>query len=208
MDLRHLTDSQLLRDAYALVQNEREHTTTILHHLCEIDKRKLFADLKCSSLYDYCVRILGYSEASAQRRITSARLMKDIPEIEEKIEYGLLSLSNIAQASTFFNQEDITHPDDKKAVLTQLEGLTRREGEKKLFEMSGQEIPAREEKKRISKDKHKVTMILSDETMEKLDRVKGLIHREVSQEKLLSLMADITIERMMKKKFNIDVYAL
>ncbi|HXH74577.1 MAG TPA: hypothetical protein VNJ08_06405 [Bacteriovoracaceae bacterium] len=208
MDLRYLIDSQLLKDTYSLVQNEREQTTTILHHLCEIDRRKLYSDIRCSSLYDYCTRVLGYAEASAQRRIRAARLMLELPEIEVQIECGRLSLSNIAQASTFFTQENITALEEKKEILAELEGLTRREAEKRLFEISGNEIPARESKKRISDTKNIVSIILTDETLEKLDTVKGLIGKNLSQEKLISMMADIAIERITKKKFKYDFAAM
>src|SRR5688500_1076325 len=111
MDLKHLTDKQLLKDTLALAKTERELTTQILHHLREIGKRKLYCSVHCTSLFDYCRKVLGYSEGAAQRRIQAARLLEEVPEIEEKIEEGFLSLSNIAQAATFINQHDIQTPE-------------------------------------------------------------------------------------------------
>ncbi len=92
MNLKHLTDKSLLTDTKVLVGKEREFLTKILHHLKEIDKRKLYSDLGYSSLYEYCVRELGYSEGNAQRRIQTCRLLTEVPEIEEKIEMGLLKI--------------------------------------------------------------------------------------------------------------------
>ncbi|HXH74508.1 MAG TPA: HNH endonuclease signature motif containing protein [Bacteriovoracaceae bacterium] len=203
MQLKHLTDNQLLKDTSTLVQREREITTKILHHLKEIDRRKLYCDLKCSSLYDYCTRILGLSEASAQRRIQSARLLGDLPEIESKIEDGDLSLSNLAQAVSFFKQQDITTAEEKKIVLNQIEKLTKKECEKKLFEISGVEIQVKETKKRVAQDKSKVVMVLSDETLQKLDRLKALMGKNLSQDELINLMADIAILKTEKEKFKV-----
>lgn len=53
MKLSHLTDKTLLNDTKNLVFSERRMTTRILHHLKEIEQRKLYADLKCTSLFDY-----------------------------------------------------------------------------------------------------------------------------------------------------------
>ena len=86
MNLKHLTDKTLLADTRFLVTRERELLTKVLHHLKEIDRRKLYSDLGYSSMYDFCIRHLGYAEASAHRRIKAARLLEEIPEIEKKIE--------------------------------------------------------------------------------------------------------------------------
>ena len=92
MNLKHLTDSTLLKDTKFLASREREITVQILHHIKEIDRRKLYSDLKYSSIYEYCKKELCYSEGSAHRRIHAARMLKEMPEIEEKIESGALSL--------------------------------------------------------------------------------------------------------------------
>ena len=37
------------------------------------------------SLYDYCVKCLGYNESQAYRRISALRLMNVIPEVKDQI---------------------------------------------------------------------------------------------------------------------------
>lgn len=95
MNLKHLTDKTLLQDIKKLVQKELDSTTDVLHHLKEIERRKLFCDLGHSSMIDYAIKELGYSETSAIRRVKAARLIKEMPEISEKINDGSLSLSNL-----------------------------------------------------------------------------------------------------------------
>jgi hypothetical protein len=203
MNLKHLTDKSLIEDLKFLVTREREFLARILHHLKELDKRRLYSDLGFSSLFDYCVRELGYSEGEAVRRIQAARLLADIPEIEKKIESGHLSLSNISQASTFFKQNDVELASDKKAVLEQLENLSSREGEKMLFVMSGEEKKEKETEKRISSSKVKVSIILSDKTLQALQTLKDLIGKELSYNDLIDYMADVAIKNIEKKKFKV-----
>lgn len=126
-----------------------------------------------SSLFAYCVNVLGYSETSAQRRIAAARLLAHIPEIEKKIEQGKLSLTNIGQATTFFKEQNIEKLEEKKVILKQLEDLTKKECEKTLLGISGEKKPAKESTKRISQDKVKVSIILSDETQAEFEKLKA-----------------------------------
>jgi Asp-tRNA(Asn)/Glu-tRNA(Gln) amidotransferase B subunit len=133
MNLKHLTDKSLHTDTIRLVTREREVTSQILHYLKENDRRKLYSDHQCPSLFRYCVKILGYSESSAQRRIVAARLLSDLPQIESKLEEGTLSLTNISQANQFFRENEISSLDEKKEILGAIENLTKKQCEKKTL---------------------------------------------------------------------------
>ncbi|MCK5073284.1 MAG: hypothetical protein KAQ98_07645, partial [Bacteriovoracaceae bacterium] len=63
MDISLLNDKKLLNDTMDLVKKERKTTSEILEHLEEIERRRLFCDLKYSSLFEYCTKELKYSEA-------------------------------------------------------------------------------------------------------------------------------------------------
>src|SRR5690606_18818366 len=99
-----LSDSQLEQTLQNAVTKENELKIQILHLLAEVERRRLYSK-SYPSLFEYCVKVLKYSCAAAQRRIDSMRAMKLIPEIEEKIVSGELNLSSIAQAQSFFRQE-------------------------------------------------------------------------------------------------------
>lgn len=180
---------------------EKAATTVLLHHIKEVDRRKLYSDWKYSSLFDWCVKELGLCEGSAHLRITAARTLKDIPEIEEKIEQGILTLSSISQVNQFCRQNDIEDVKEKKKILKQIENLSKNDTEKKLFEISGKEKPSKETKKRISTNKSRVSLILSDETMEALEEVKALLGKNVNSDELIQLMAEALKEKIEKKKF-------
>ena len=129
MNLKHLTDTTLLNDTLVLVRKEKETSYEILHHLLEIDRRKLFAELKCSSLFDYCVRVLGYSEGAAQRRISSARLMVKSDEVREALKEGEVNLTQLSLIATLRNEQP-------EVPIKDLLNLTKNEGStKKLVEL-------------------------------------------------------------------------
>ena len=97
-----LKDQELLKTTADLVQKERHVLTLVLHHLQEVERRRLFSDLGYPSLFEYCVQELKYSEGQAGRRIQAMRLLKELPEIEPMIRSGSLSLTNLSQAQSYF----------------------------------------------------------------------------------------------------------
>lgn len=201
MNLKHPTDQALLQDTKKLAAEERRITTAILHHIKEIDRRRLYSDIKFGSLLEYCVKELGYSESCAWRRISASRLMYDLPQIEAKIAKGTLNLTHISQANQFFRQNEIFEPTKKIQVLKEIEGLSKRESEKKLFQMSGVAFPVKETEKRISHSEIKMTIILSDHTQDLILKVRALLNKIVSMDELIQLMALETIQVLQKRKF-------
>lgn len=141
MNLKHLPNNILLTDTSNLVRREREVTAQVLWHLREIDRRKLYADLKCSSLFDYCVKKLKYSEGQASRRVNACRMLHDMPSLAKKIEEGSLNLSTVNQIAGFLKNENITDPKIKEKVVEQVVGKTTRETETILHLMSSESTP-------------------------------------------------------------------
>jgi hypothetical protein len=83
MQLEKLSDKELLTKVDALVWTENNATAQLLLHLAELDKRESYVELGYTSLYDYMVRKLRYSEGAAVKRITAARCVRDFPEVHE-----------------------------------------------------------------------------------------------------------------------------
>jgi hypothetical protein len=182
MDLRKISNQELLANTKTLVAREREVLIDILHHLREIERRRLFADLKQASLFDYCLNILKYSNAQADRRIKAMRAIKELPQIEEKISSGTLSLTNVAKAQEFFRQEaknQALGSKEKLAIFENLENKSTREAEKILFTQSS--LPAPEVKERIRQVSEETTEIrfgADDEFLADMKALRGrLAHK-------------------------------
>jgi len=135
MNVRNMNDQTLLTATERLVKQERELLTTVLHHLREVERRRLFSTLNFKSLFEYAVKQLCYSEDQAYRRISAMRLLNDLPELEEKINSGSLSLTNISLAQSYFRTEQKSRQrkftnSEKSEVLSQFEHLSSREGQR------------------------------------------------------------------------------
>ena len=77
--LSSVSDAQLLTQTLAAARAERAAMANVLRHLAEVDRRRLYLDQACSSLYSYCIERLGYSEDAALKRVRVARLIRRFP---------------------------------------------------------------------------------------------------------------------------------
>lgn len=194
MDLRHLTDKTLLLDTKSLVAQERVISLKVIHHLKEIERRRLFADLGYGSLFEYAIRELGYSDSSAMRRINAARLLKDLPEIEKKIEDGSLSLTNLSLANQLFKNEDIQDKSAKKEILSKIENTTKKECEEKLHNLSSPKLLPSEP------IVYAITFKLSPQTMDELKELRDLLaHKRWKQDEIVGFAFKMAIEHLKKQ---------
>lgn len=204
MNLTSLSDKALLENVVLLAQAERDTTLKVLHHLREVERRMLFAKLGFSSLYEYAVKELKYSESSAHRRISSMRLLKTLPELEQKVESGALPLSTLSQAQSFFRQEKIVSSEKKIEILTALEGKSVRDVEKTLVMQSSQPLTMHKERIRpIAEDLHHVSLMVDADLMNNIEELKALVSHQnpgMSLKRLLELAVQDSLEKRRVKK--------
>ena len=204
LHLKTLSDHELLEETKRLVQVEIKTTTAILHHLKEIDDRKLYAEMNCDSLFTYCTNVLRYSESQAHRRITAARLLGQIPDLDKKIEDGTLSLTNIAQAQSFFLYEKRAgRPVElgrKIEILARLENQPTREAERILIGEQPEDRPIdRESIRFITPNAIELKFILDPELLRKLTRIKVLLGHRLPMGNwadVINQLCDETLERI------------
>ncbi len=135
MEPENLTNDELLNRLKILVRQEREDLAGIVAHLAEVDHRDLVRERGFPSLFEYCVKELRYSEASAYRRIRVARAIKKRPYMLGLLRAGDLHLHAIV----------LLHPhlDDERAedLVQQARGKTGREVEALLAPLSPRPQP-------------------------------------------------------------------
>ncbi|MGZ3688154.1 MAG: DUF222 domain-containing protein [Bdellovibrionota bacterium] len=171
-NLKTLPAQELLSKTKTLAAEERRITAEILQHLREIERRKLYADCGFSSLHAYCVGELQYSEASAQRRIESMRLLRELPELEGKIREGSLNLTTVAMVGTFCKK--VHHStEQKRELLLKVENQSKRETEKILASIAP-EAMRRDSERAVSEDLVEVRMTIPRTVLKKIQRVREL----------------------------------
>jgi hypothetical protein len=192
MNLRHLNDGKLVHDIDNLIREEREILTAVLHYLKEIERRRLFSELGYKSMFDLAVRRFGYSEDQAYRRISAMRLLHEIPEIEQKINDGEITLTHIGLAQSLFRHEKKASQkefscDEKIQLFEKISCKPTREAEKITLAMvsacvskTGAEMasPGRIKRDRVhavSPDQIELKFLAPASIQPKIEKLKGLL---------------------------------
>lgn len=202
MELKHLTDFQLVKDTKSLVRQELKNVTLILTYLAEIEGRKLFSELKYPSMYDFVTVELGYSTPAANRRIQSARILKEFPEIKEKIISGSLTLTNLHKASTYFRKEKVAETSMRKFVLEKIENKTSQDCDKILFELTSKPLPP-ESIRPVSENHMQLKINITDQTHKKLDKLKAFMGFHIMDDDYFSAIADEAYQNVERKRFKL-----
>ncbi len=101
-----LSDDRLLERTKELSGIEHHLEVVVIDHLREIQKRRLYLRRGFSSLFDYAVRELGYSDAAAWRRIKAMRLCADVEGVRERLQNGTMTLNAAAQLQHAFDRQE------------------------------------------------------------------------------------------------------
>lgn len=209
INLRSLDDVQLEISIKEKVRLETNATTAVLHHLAEIQRRRLYAARGYSSLFEYATKALGYSEGAAYRRINAMKLISSIPEVEEKISSGKLSLSTAATVQSFFTKKSKADEKpigliEKKEILDKVQGKTKRECERSLYQISPLAVP--QEKERVlTDDKTELRFVADRDLMDQLEKIKNLVSHKNPNPSYAELFKIMAGEYLKKKSLEENV---
>jgi len=90
-----LSDDQLLASVRKIVARTNTGLADLLAHLGKVEARGIHRIRACASLYTYCVYELRMSEDEAYRRAKPARLVRQFPELFERVATGELHLTGL-----------------------------------------------------------------------------------------------------------------
>lgn len=239
MNFKTFSDVQLIDELKQTVSKERDATLRVLWLLREVERRMLYAARGYSSLFQYCVSELKYSESSAQRRISSMRLLKDLSEldrkaVEAKIANGNLNLSHLSQVQTHLrnqaaanissdqkysekslagknvasNSQAIKKPaplqsQDRIDLIDKVAGTSSRQCEQILASLLPEPPLEQERKRPISAEHYRVTLIVSNELMKKIEHIQNTRAHQLKENtilEILTLLVEEETKRDEKKK--------
>ncbi len=175
MNLKNLSDEALLIQTKKAAKEEIDATLRVLHHLREVERRQLHLK-SYSSMHAYCVGELGYDDGSAHLRVTAMRLLREIPEVEEKVESGSLNLTLLTQAQRFFKNEEISGPEEKREVLEVIEGKSTRDAQRELMKRT--DTPERhipERVRPVSETHSEIRLVVDDSLLDQLKQLQALL---------------------------------
>jgi len=94
--LESIGDDALLARLADVAGQARRVESSLVAHIAEVDRRRLFARYACPSMFVYCTRVLHLAEGEAFRRIRVARASRRHPVLLEMLADGRLHVSGIA----------------------------------------------------------------------------------------------------------------
>jgi len=119
--LKSVRDEDLLRELGELVRQGRAVDAEVVARIGEVELRRLYAQEACSSMFEYCRRILRLRENEAYVRITVARAAREFPVLLDMLRDGRLHLSGIGRLAPHLTRQNVD------AVLKRASGMSPRE---------------------------------------------------------------------------------
>lgn len=180
-EIKHKSNQELVHELKSLREAEQTIVNRSIELLREVEERRLYLLLGHSSLYEFCVSELKYSEGSAHRRIAAMRLLKSVPEIQTLAATGKLSLTAMAQAQSYFrrkeNAREPVKKEQKLELLKKLEDRSARDCEREILRLD----PKAHRPDRIVAKTEELTEIrltVDNEFMKTLDRLRDLLAKK------------------------------
>ncbi len=205
IDVKKLSNSELLEQTEKAVLVERESTNLVLDHLREIQSRRLYARLGFSSMFEYCTQHLKYCNSSAQLRIDAMRLSLELPEIKESLEKGDLSLSVIGSFQKFVRHENQRKKkysrEEKQELLKQVENKSRVEAEKVFAEIAPEAFP-KEKIRVLNGTQSELRLVADEELMELIAEMKAKLQQKGNTDPSYAEIIKCGLRKALKKEKN------
>ena len=128
-------DDDLLSRLDRLASTERASLPEMLACLSVVEQRGLHLDRGYSSMFEYCVERLKWSEGSTMQRLIVAGTASRYPEVYSFLQDGQLNLSAVSRLSAHLT------PDNRTAILARAAGRRRADLDELLRELRA--VPAR-----------------------------------------------------------------
>src|ERR1700683_756971 len=209
MNIKSLTDEELWNKAIIEAKLERNSTLRVIAFVEEINFRRLHLKRGYSSLHQYLVKVLKYSDGCASRRINAMKLVQELPETRKSIENGSLNLTTASQIQLVIEKKKSKNEPlakkEKIDLFLKLEGKSSREVEKTIAQICPEVIKRTESQRYVGNNKVQKTLIISEELHEKIEKLKSLKgHEDKDFIVILEELIDHELKRIdpMEKKLS------
>jgi hypothetical protein len=101
-----LSNAELVARVKHLTAREQEAMASLIAHLAELDKRRLYFAECCSSMFTYCTQVLHLSEHAAYGRIEAARAARRFPLLLERLGEGSVNLTTVGLLTAHLTPEN------------------------------------------------------------------------------------------------------
>ena len=106
MNVKTLTDEQLVANLHELARNERRSLRSFLAHLSEFHERRLAGKTRHATTFMYCTQELRLTESEAYRRMQVVGVIDRFPALLDLIESGRLTLTTASLLCPHLNKSN------------------------------------------------------------------------------------------------------
>lgn len=185
-------EKALHQRALVLATNHQKAEYDLLEILGRIDEKKVFRAYGYASLFQYATSALKLSEASAYNFITVARKAREIPEINQAVRSGRLSVATLRKITPVLNATNAAHWFEKAKTLPRI--LLEKEVAK-----THPQIFTPEKARYVSATRIALQVGVNEALFQKLNRVKDLLsqqaRRPVTTEQALEELTQFFLEK-------------
>ena len=194
LPVAHLSNQALLEETARLANATRRNVATLIAALAEVDARKVWADVGCSSLYTYCTQVLQFSEQEAYLRMEAARAVRQFPIVLEMLADGETTLTNVGLLRPYLTGENHVE------LLEAARGKSKREVARQMAALGAAPAqPAASWITPLSADRFSISFEIGEKSYDKLRRATDLLRHsvpdgnvsEVFDRALTSLLRDL-----------------
>jgi len=191
----------IVKKLEVLAKVERRISVKILHHLMEMEKRRIHLDMGYASLFVFLTRHLKYSDGSAYRRIEAMKILRDVPDLGQRITVGAISVTVAAEISRIVKIKNIKDVEAKRNLVEQFSWKNKREVEKEIARIAPREAKL-EKLREINPEESSLELTINKELREKLEKLKALLSHKNPSLKMsgvLDAIADIALKQLEKR---------
>jgi hypothetical protein len=207
-NIKFMTDSQLIQRTEYLVRRERKVVECIIWHLQEIQDRKLFIQMKYSSMLECLVKHFKYSEAVAYSRIAALRIISEVPAVAEALNSGEINLTNLTLTQSFMRKlekksGEVFSVEQKTQYIECIKNKSTAEVKQILATLNPVAALPPDRVHYLDKDHVQLHVTADRRILEKIEHLKSLISHDnlnPSYDDLFNLALDAAIEKVEKKK--------
>lgn len=184
MEIKNQDSKTLIENFRGLVRQERKLTAEIVEYIKEIDQRQLFLELGFPNLFEYLTRGEGYTAGAAQRRIDSARILREIPELKKDIQEGTVNIMQLAMVAKCIRAKEKqsvveVSTEDKKEMIALIQNQSVAESEKRIVQHLDLEVIEQSKIKYQSNESVRLEATLSKKEFEDFRRVSELLSNTI-----------------------------
>jgi hypothetical protein len=199
--LNQIPDTELLSMVKTKAENERQLTLDVIELLREIQSRRLHLKRGFSSLHEYCVKELRYSDGAAFRRIKAMKLVEEMPEVKESIQSGSMNLSTASQLQSTFEakvkDQKPMSKSEKIELVSLVQNQSRREVERTLAKLCPEVIQFHEKVRPIGESQVKVELVIEGDLFKKIEKLKALTSHK--NKNLIQLLEDVVDQELKRR---------